>query len=31
MEMEIVLDGGVLVFVMDKMEMEEEEDDGEVL
>ena len=31
MEMEIILDGGVLVFVVDKMEMEEEEDDGEVL
>ena len=28
--MEIILDGGVLVFVVDKMEMEEEEDDGEV-
>ena len=31
LEMEIILDRGVLVFVADKMEMEEEEDDGEVL
>jgi len=31
MEMEIVLDGGVLEFVVDKIEMEEEEDDDEVL
>ena len=29
--MEIVLDGGVLEFVVDKIEMEEEEDDGTVL
>ena len=29
--MEIVLDSGVRVFVVDKMKMEEEEDDGEVL
>ena len=31
MEMEIILYGGVLVFVVDKMEMEEEEDDADVL
>jgi len=31
MEKEMKLYGGVLISVVDKMEMEDEEDDGEVL